>query len=65
MNWKGPDLAEVNSAIEWIGPLPIPPEKWPYGPPDHHQECCTLVCGGRFCDCEVSDSDDCEFGVST
>jgi hypothetical protein len=56
MTWTGPDEGELNDALEWVGQLPIPPHKWPYGPPDVHDSCCTLAEGGRFCDCEASDS---------
>lgn len=55
---------------QWTGPLesdlmpdgttlraPVPPERWPFGLPDAHQDCCNLrASGGLFCDCEASDA---------
>lgn len=37
-------------------------QPWPYGPPDHHQECCSLFRGATFCDCLASDADDLDWG---
>ena len=34
---------------------PIPPEPWPYGPPDAHEDACSLFFGSVFCDCQASD----------
>lgn len=59
----------------WTGPLdgdlwldgtaknpPLPPERWPYGAPAYHEECCDLFAKGRFCDCSASAADDEEWG---
>lgn len=43
--------------------VPLPPERWPYGPPDAHQSCCLLYEGGRYCDCAASAADDLEWGI--
>jgi hypothetical protein len=64
------------TAVRWTGPLesdlrpngyelvaPVPPERWPYGPPDHHEVCCVLHTGGLFCDCKASAADDDAWGV--
>lgn len=40
----------------WRGALPIPPERWPYGPPEVHEDSCHLHENGRFCDCAASDA---------
>jgi hypothetical protein len=34
--------------------LPLPPERWPYGEPSAHEDCCLLHTGGAFCDCAAS-----------
>lgn len=71
-----PRLALVRPVPRWTGPLesdwashshtslrsPVPPERWPYGPPDHHEACCDLHAGGLFCDCKASAADDDEYG---
>lgn len=38
---------------------------WPYGPPDHHEECCLLheTGGNGYCDCKASDASDTEWGI--
>ena len=41
----------------------VPPERWPYGPPDYHEACCRLHAGGLYCDCRASDAEDEEWGV--
>lgn len=51
----------------WTGPLDsdlradgttlresVPPERWPFGPPEAHEDCCVLHTGGLFCDCAAS-----------
>jgi len=52
--WTGPKEGEVDNT----GSLkyPVPPERWPYGPPEAHEDCCNLIEGGLFCDCAASDS---------
>lgn len=42
---------------------PIPPDRWPYGPPWRHQRCCELHSGGVTCDCAASAADDEEWGA--
>lgn len=63
--------------LSWTGPLeedmdgddqlaqPVPPERWPFGPPEAHEDCCRLHTGGLWCDCKASSShpDDRDFGV--
>lgn len=61
---------------EWTGPIegdqeadgsliqPVPPERWPYGPPAHHEGVCLLFENGLYCDCKASDSSDVEHGTS-
>jgi len=57
--------------VRWIGPReedldasgvrllrPVPPERWPYGPPEDHQDCCGLREGGLFCDCTASSEEE-------
>lgn len=65
-----------NFATRWTGPLasdltpgntlrePVPPERWPYGPPDFHETCCILHRRGLFCDCKASAADDDQWGAS-
>ena len=53
--WTGPREGEVDACGEWLGALPIPEARWPYGPPPAHDEHCLLRDGGRYCDCEASD----------
>lgn len=64
-----PDLAVE---LAWTGPrpdevAPIPGDRWPYGPPSHHEAVCNLFPhlsspGGLFCDCKASAADDVEYG---
>lgn len=59
--WTGPrpgDLARDGSTLL----RPVPPERWPYGPPDFHQVGCSLHGRGLFCDCEASAVDGIEWG---
>ena len=63
MDWIGPLPGDLDyHEIEWMGDMPIPPERWPYGPPDFHEGACGLHAGGRFCDCKASDASDTEWG---
>lgn len=43
------------------------PVHWPYGPSDHHQDCCNLhrTNGVGFCDCLASDASDREWGMGS
>ena len=54
--WTGP----LDGEIDAMGTLrePLPPERWPYGPPEDHDACCGLHDGGLFCDCGASSEDD-------
>lgn len=66
----------ANTRRRWTGPLdsdlagpigpslkhPVPPERWPYGPPSFHEDCCNLHFKGLFCDCAASDSTDVDYG---
>lgn len=62
--------------FDWTGPLDsdlkpdseillraVPPERWPYGPPQHHEAVCRLHAGGLYCDCAASAADDTEWGA--
>ena len=55
----------------WIGPLvsdlekdgttllhSVPPERWPFGPPEAHEDGCWLHQGGLYCDCLASSATD-------
>lgn len=53
--WTGPNEDEVNALGELKAP--VPPERWPYGPPVAHQDCCVLFSDGLFCDCTASEYD--------
>jgi len=60
--WTGPRDADLDaSRCKLLAP--VPPERWPYGPPSHHEEVCTLHAGGLFCDCRASDASDDELGI--
>jgi len=61
-----PKRKEVRTELigRWRGPTegkdysndPVPPEEWPYGPPEIHQDICLLFEGKDYCDCEASDT---------
>lgn len=53
--YTGPRDEDIDASGNWIGPMPIPPERFPWCALEEHQECCTLREGGRFCDCVASD----------
>jgi hypothetical protein len=53
--WTGPKKKEIDARHQWLGAMPIPPERWPYGPPEAHQPACILHTGGKFCDCTASE----------
>lgn len=42
----------------------VPPERWPYGPPSHHERACVLFENKLYCDCKASDSSDTEHGTA-
>ncbi len=59
--WTGPRASDL--AADGVTLLAsVPPERWPYGPPDFHESSCGLHRGGRYCDCEASAADDVEWG---
>lgn len=62
--WTGPRPNEIGPTGQLL--FPVPPERWPYGPPDFHQKSCTLFDHGGeglFCDCAASDASDVEWGA--
>jgi hypothetical protein len=60
--WTGPAPGDLEDAgLTWLV-SPVPPERWPYGPPGHHQVGCGLFRAGLFCDCAASAADDTEHG---
>ncbi|KKT22376.1 MAG: hypothetical protein UW08_C0010G0007 [Parcubacteria group bacterium GW2011_GWB1_43_8b] len=60
-----PEKTKIRTELigRWTGPIDrknynegsVPPEEWPYGPPDLHQKACALFGGHIYCDCEASD----------
>lgn len=77
---ESPPSAEVTEMLAWTGPREgetapsgmlygrVPSERWPYGPPSAHEDCCNLFPhrgspGGLFCDCAASAADDVDYGV--
>lgn len=52
--WTGPRPNEIDA----VGTLkrPVPPERWPYGLPEAHEDCCNLHGGRLYCDCAASDA---------
>lgn len=62
MRWAGPRPADLDASGSRLL-YPVPPERWPYGPPEEHQAGCTLHRGGLFCDCTASSDEDDEPGA--
>lgn len=60
-SWTGPLPEDLDTEGTLLCP-PLPPERWPYGPPEHHESCCLLRDGGSYCDCKASDASDSHFG---
>lgn len=59
--WTGPrddELAPDGTTLTRV----VPPARWPFGPPEFHQDGCILFNGGLFCDCLASASDDLDWG---
>ncbi len=54
--WTGPVDGDYANAMQTELKAPVPPERWPYGPPDAHEDCCLLHCAGLYCDCLASDA---------
>jgi len=54
--WTGPREHEVDN----LGRLRavVPPERWPYGPPEAHEDSCLLHARGLWCDCKASEAAD-------
>ena len=61
--WKGPREDEIDNLDRLRAP--VPPERWPYGPPDLHEDDCRLQRGGLWCDCAASDASADEYGERT
>ncbi len=58
VKWTGPEDGDVDFTGKWVGPLLIPPERMPWGPPSAHEKYCRLLAPmGRFCDCSASVSE--------
>lgn len=53
--WTGPRDDDWENGSQMKLKAPVPPERWPYGPPTAHEDICTLHEGGLFCDCAASD----------
>lgn len=63
--WTGPRPTDWNDEFRLALRAPVPPERWPYGPPDHHELFCALRRLGLWCDCLASESGDVEYGVAS
>lgn len=57
MKWTGPLKSDMDRARTKLV-KPVPPERWPYGPPDEHSDWCFLHEGGLYCDCAASSEED-------
>lgn len=55
--WTGPRDSDWSTPARERLRAPVPADRWPYGPPDEHQEGCILHEGGLFCDCAASAAD--------
>jgi hypothetical protein len=53
LRWTGPSADDLERNGVTLK-APVPPERWPYGPPGDHEGCCGLREGGLFCDCAAS-----------
>ena len=62
--WPGPWTGPRDDEIDGLGRLrrPVPPERWPYGLPEAHEDCCHLHGGGLYCDCAASDASAYSYG---
>ena len=58
--WTGPLESDTDEHGKLLHPVPF--ERWPYGPPESHEQCCALFIGILHCDCKASDASDSEFG---
>lgn len=52
--WTGPRPADWDDTGSFRLADPVPPERWPWGPPELHQTGCRLWSGGLYCDCACS-----------
>lgn len=63
--WEGPRDADLLPDGQTLA-HEVPPERWPYGKPDHHERACLLFSrNGRYCDCRASDQSDTQFGTAS
>lgn len=56
-HWTGPEEGDREPDGVTLK-RPVPGERWPYGPPEAHEDCCGLHAGGLFCDCQASAADE-------
>lgn len=63
IQWTGPKRGDVDPMAPDVLLVPVPGDRWPYGPPVRHQDICLLKSGGLFCDCAASAADDSEWGM--
>lgn len=63
LRWTGPRDSDLDQSMMKLR-KPVPPERWPFGPPSFHEDACKLRKNGLFCDCKASDSSDTEWGAS-
>lgn len=63
--WTGPQEDDcVSGSFDHLI-KPVDGSRWPYGPPTHHEQYCTLQTGGLFCDCAASCADDDMWGIGS
>ncbi len=60
--WVGPLAGDLEPGSDDVLVAVVPPERWPYGLPSFHEECCRLHAHGLFCDCAASAADGYEHG---
>ena len=60
--WTGPNANDLMPSGDKLC-RPVPPERWPCGPPTAHEPCCRLHAQGLYCDCRASDASDLEWGI--
>ena len=58
MTWWGPRDDDWEDDSQLTLKEGVPPERWPHGPPEDHQDGCSLHNGGLYCDCSLSSSED-------
>lgn len=54
--WTGPLTADLRADGSTLVAA-VPPERWPYGPPEAHDPLCYLSQGGLYCDCAADEGD--------